>query len=260
MILDELVTSTRVHLQERMALKPLAVLQAEVAQLHQNADFIFEAELRKPTISLIAEVKKASPSKGEIVGDFPYLAIAKAYVQAEVTAISVLTEADHFQGDLKYLQAISEATTTPTLRKDFTIDPYMLYEARAAGAQIILLIVAILTDPQLREYLALADELGLSAIVEVHDAQEVARAIDTGARIIGINNRNLKNFTVNLDNTVQLKKLIPTETLVISESGIKTRADVAQVAEVGVNGVLIGETLMRANDKQAVANELRGIE
>ncbi|QGG61063.1 indole-3-glycerol phosphate synthase TrpC [Loigolactobacillus bifermentans] len=256
MILDQLVAATAKRLVAEKAALPLATLKQQVAALPVTQDFPFEANLRQPGLHVIAEVKKASPSKGLIAPDFPYLQIAKDYAVAGVSGISVLTEPDYFQGQLAYLSTIAANVNVPVLRKDFTIDPYMIYQAKAAGASVILLIVAILTPHQLRDYLNLAHSLGLSAIVEAHDAAEVAAAQAAGARIIGVNNRNLKDFTVDFHNSLTLRQQIPAETLMIAESGIQTPADIAQLAAAKINGVLIGETLMRAPDKAAKLAEL----
>ncbi len=177
---------------------------------------------------------------------------------AGVDAISVLTEENYFKGSLDILKTVAADSATPVLRKDFTIDPYMIYEAKVAGSQIILLIVAILTDEQLKEYLSLANELGLSVIVEAHNEEEILRAVKANARIIGVNNRNLKDFTVDFDNTKRLRQLVPPEILFISESGIKDRSDVVTLEQIGVDGILVGETFMKAADKLAAIQQLRG--
>ncbi|GMA68833.1 indole-3-glycerol phosphate synthase [Leuconostoc litchii] len=218
--------------------------------------------MNQSNISIIAEIKQASPSKGQIVSPekFNYQQIADDYKNAGVDAISVLTEESYFKGSLGILTDVAARNDIPTLRKDFIIDPYMIYEAKVAGAQIILLIVAILTDDKLGEYLSLADKLGLSVIVEAHNDEEIKRAVSARARIIGVNNRNLKNFTVDFNNTIRLRKLVPADILFISESGIKNRTDVETLEQNGVNGILVGETFMRATDKIAKINQLRGHE
>lgn len=259
MILDDLVATTRQHMVARQAQVSLADLQAQIAAQPVRRSFDVAQLMRQP-MTVIAEIKQASPSKGQIVAPtaFDYQQIARDYTAAKVDMISVLTEEEYFKGSLAILTAVAQTTPLPILRKDFTIDPYMIYEAKAAGASAILLIVAILTDAQLTQYLALATELGLAAIVEAHDSAEVERAVMAGAQIIGVNNRNLKDFTVDFANTQRLRTSIPAEIAVISESGIKTRADVAQLEQAGVNGILVGETFMRASNKQAMINELRG--
>ncbi|KRK63100.1 indole-3-glycerol-phosphate synthase [Companilactobacillus farciminis KCTC 3681 = DSM 20184] len=216
-------------------------------------------KLLEPELIFIAEIKKASPSKGVIVQDFPYLEIAQEYQANKIDMISVLTEPDYFQGNLKYLQQITQEVDLPVLRKDFTIDPYMIYQAKIAQASLILLIVAILSDEQLKDYLKLAKELGLAAIVEVHDETELKRALRAKSEIIGINNRNLKDFSVNFNNSLKLKKLIPVDIPVIAESGIKTKADIKLLKKAGINGVLIGETFMKAKNKAEIINDFKSV-
>lgn len=216
-------------------------------------------KLLEPKLTFIAEIKKASPSKGVIVQDFPYLEIAQEYQANKIDMISVLTEPDYFQGNLKYLQQITQEVDLPVLRKDFTIDSYMIYQAKIAQASLILLIVAILSDEQLKDYLKLAKKLGLAAIVEVHDETELKRALRTKSEIIGINNRNLKDFSVNFNNSLKLKKLIPADIPVIAESGIKTKADIKLLKKAGINGVLIGETFMKAKNKAKIINDFKSV-
>ena len=247
------------HEELAAAKKAISLSQlAEQAAAQNHRDFVAALRHKRDAglAGVIAEVKKASPTKDLIAQDFPYEQIAKDYAAAEDSGISVLTEPDYFQGKLDYLSTIAANVNVPVLRKDFTIEPYMIYQAKAAGASVILLIVAILTPHQLRDYLNLAHSLGLSAIVEAHDAAEVAAAQAAGARIIGVNNRNLKDFTVDFHNSLTLRQQIPAETLMIAESGIQTPADIAQLAAAKINGVLIGETLMRAPDKAAKLAEL----
>jgi len=258
MILDELVATTRRNMRKRQQLIPLEALKLQVDKLNIIRVFPFEQALRAPHMSIIAEIKQASPSKGQIIPawDFDYLSIAKDYEAAQVDLISVLTEEAYFKGSLAILTSVSQSVATPVLRKDFTIDEYMIYEAKMAGASVILLIAVILDDDQLRAYLDLADKLGLSVIVETHNENEIARAIAAHAKIIGVNNRNLKDFTVDFNHTQRLRALIPKDVLFIAESGIKTRHDVEQLELVHVNGILVGETLMRANDKIAKIRSL----
>ena len=250
MILDDLVAVTKIRLARHQRQQPFADLKQNVDKMPRNPKPDFLTRLKQPGLHVIAEVKKASPSKGTIVTDFPYLAIAKAYDQAGADAISVLTEPDYFNGHLHYLKEISQQVSVPTLRKDFTIDPYMIYEATANGAAIILLIVAILTDQQLRDYRQLAEKLGMHAIVEAYTAAEVTRALQSGAKIIGINNRNLKDFRVDFNNSLKLRAMVPDNIPVVAESGIKTQEDVEKLAAAGFNAILIGETLMRSNQKK----------
>lgn len=224
-----------------------------------KGSFSFENALRKPGISFISECKKASPSKGMIAPDFPYLDIAKEYEAAGADCISVLTEPKWFLGSNQYLKEIADAVSIPCLRKDFTVDEYMILEAKVLGASAVLLICSILTEKQVRQYLRLCDALGLSALVEAHDEQEVQMALRAGARVIGVNNRNLKDFSVDTSNSRRLRALIPRDVLFVSESGVSSAADVEALRRIGADAVLIGETLMRAKDKKAKLNELRGI-
>lgn len=252
-MLTEITEKTK----ERLEGKSLEKIKEQVEELEITRDFHFEAALKDKPIAIISEVKRASPSKGLIAEDFDYLNIAKEYEEAGVSAISVLTEPYFFQGSDNILKEISENIKTPILRKDFTISPYMIYEAKLIGASAILLIVSILDDNQLKEYLELADELGLSSIVETHDEKEIERALNAGARIIGVNNRNLKDFTVDIRNSVNLRKNVPEDIIFISESGIKTPEDVRILKENNVDGVLIGETLMRSDDKKTLIEALK---
>ncbi len=224
-----------------------------------KGDFAFEKALKKDELSFICECKKASPSKGLIAADFPYLEIAKEYEKAGADCISVLTEPKWFLGNNDYLKEIAENVKIPCIRKDFTVDEYMIYEAKALGASAVLLIVAILSDNQLKDYIKICDELGLSALVEAHDEQEVKTALEAGARIIGVNNRNLKDFSVDTENSKRLRNLIPCDIIFVSESGVKTAEDVKAIREIGADAVLIGETLMKAPDKEQKLNELRGV-
>ena len=256
MILDEIVEKTKVRLEENKKKLPLEELHKQALSMSADTGFPFEKALKAQGLSFICEVKKASPSKGLIA---PYVAIAEEYEKAGANAISVLTEPYFFQGSDSYLQQISERVSIPLLRKDFTIDPYMIYEAKVIGASAILLICAILTDEQLKSYLQLADSLGLSALVEAHDEAEVQRALSAGARIIGVNNRNLKDFTVDIQNSIRLRKLIPKEIVFVSESGMKTPEDIKRLRDNETDAVLIGETFMRSPDKKKMLEDLKGI-
>ena len=222
-----------------------------------DTGYPFEKALAAPGISFVCEVKKASPSKGLIAPDFPYLRIAREYEEAGAAAISCLTEPDYFKGSDAYLREIAAAVKIPVLRKDFTVDPYMIYEAKALGASAVLLICAILDDTQLAEYLETAHSLGLSALVEAHDETEVRRALAAGARIIGVNNRDLHTFDVDINNSVRLRGLIPADRIYVSESGIRDADDVGVLYRNGTNAVLIGETLMRSADKGEQLRQLR---
>ena len=218
----------------------------------------FEAALRKPGLSFICECKKASPSKGLIAPEFPYLEIAKEYEAAGADCISVLTEPKWFLGSDMYLKEIASAVRLPCLRKDFTVDPYMIWEAKTLGAGAVLLIVSLLKEERLREFLQISEELGLSALTEVHDEAEAETAVRAGARIIGVNNRNLKDFTVDTGNSRRLREMVPEDVLFVSESGVKNAEDVAALRAAGADAVLIGEALMTAPDKKQKLRELRG--
>jgi indole-3-glycerol phosphate synthase len=251
-ILEEIAAKTRLRVERAKgtAAVPAAERAAKAGSL--------EAALAAPGLSFICEVKRASPSRGIIADEFPYLRIAAEYEAAGAAAISVLTEPDYFLGKDEYLRDIAAAAGIPVLRKDFVVDPYQIYEARHLGAQAILLICALLDRKALGEYLALAGSLGLSCLTEVHSAAEVAMAVEAGARIIGINNRDLKTFEVDLAVTQRLRPLIPPDRLVVSESGINSPEDIRFIREQAVHGVLIGESLMRAADKKRRLAELRG--
>ena len=272
-ILDQLADYARYRVEKAKEKKPLEEIREEaLAASRQTAPgsgasapdfrepFRFEKALEAGgDIHFICECKKASPSKGLIAPDFPYLEIARQYEEAGASAISVLTEPKWFLGSPEYLREIAEEVKVPCLRKDFTVDAYMIYEAKLLGASAVLLICAILDDAQLKEYLAICEDLGLSALVEAHDDAEVDRALAAGARILGVNNRNLKTFTVDTENSRRLRARIPRDVLFVSESGVKTAEDVAGLAAIGADAVLIGETLMRAPDKTAKLRELKGL-
>ena len=258
MILEEIAARTVQRVAEEKAAVPLSEMKKRAEALDANTGFPFRKALSGDEISFICEVKRASPSKGLIAPDFPYLDIARDYERAGASAISCLTEPFWFKGRDEYLAEISNAVTIPVLRKDFTVDEYMIYEAKTLGASAVLLICSILSKEQLSEYLGIAHSLGLSALVEAHDEDEVRTALSVGAGIIGVNNRDLRTFTVDINNSARLRKLVPPEILFVSESGIKTAADVEALRSNGTNAVLIGETLMRSPDKKAALDELRG--
>lgn len=253
-ILNEIAARTKERIAEEKFKFPLRELISQ-----QNSDLAKHAEekisfleaLKKPGMSYICEVKKASPSKGLIAPDFPYLDIAKEYEQAGASAISCLTEPFYFQGADRYLQEISQAVNIPVLRKDFTVDEYMIYQAKAFGASAVLLICAILDNSQLKAFGELAQDLGLDALVEAHDEWELDRALNLGVKIVGVNNRNLHDFTVDMGNSIRLRSMAPKDTVFVSESGIKTAEDIRILYENKVDAVLIGETLMRSPDKKA---------
>lgn len=257
-ILDQLADYARERVARDKAQVPLETLKAQALALPVG-EFAFEKALRKPDLSFICECKKASPSKGLIAPEFPYLDIARAYEFAGADAISVLTEPKWFLGSDQYLSDIAAAVDIPCLRKDFTVDAYMIYQAKVLGASAVLLICSLLREAEIKDYIALCDTLGLSALVEAHDEDEVKMALNAGARVIGVNNRNLKNFSVDTENSKRLRALIPPDVLFVSESGVGSAQDVAELRAVGADAVLIGETLMRAADKHAKLAELRGV-
>ena len=249
MILDKIIEATKIRVaQEKQVESPEAVKAAALA-LPSDTGFPFEAALRQQDFNFICEVKKASPSKGIIAEDFPYLDIAKEYEVAGAAAISVLTEPDFFKGDKKYLQEIASTVKIPVLRKDFIIDEYQIYQAKVWGASAILLICACLDMPTLTKFRELADSLGLSSLVEAHDEHEVQMAIDCGARIIGVNNRNLKDFTVDVQNSVRLRNLVEDDVIFVSESGLETPEDIQVLRDNNIGVALMGETFMRSPNK-----------
>lgn len=259
-ILEQLADYARKRVMADMEENSLDTMR-ELAMLKSSAAgdlFAFEQALRKEGVSFICECKKASPSKGLIAPSFPYLEIAKEYEAAGADCISVLTEPKWFLGNDEYLKEIAESVLIPCLRKDFTVNEYQIYQAKVLGASAVLLICSILTEDQMKDYIRICDNLGLSALVEVHDEREVQTALNTGARIIGVNNRNLKDFSVDTDNSRRLRKLIPPNVLFVSESGVRTAENVSALRKIGADAVLIGETLMRASDKRAKLAELRG--
>ena len=256
-ILAQLADHARLRVAEAKGKMPLETLRSRAVSLPKG-DFPFEKALRQDGISFICECKMASPSKGLIAPDFPYLEIAREYEAAGADAISVLTEPKWFLGADEYLREIAGAVKLPCLRKDFTVDEYMLYEAKVLGASAVLLICSILPEETIRAYLSICDGLGLSALVEAHDEAEVDSAIRAGARIIGVNNRNLKDFSVDTHNSARLRRRIPEDILFVSESGVQSAEDVATLRAIGADAALIGETLMRAADKKAKLAELRG--
>jgi len=263
MILDEIVNKTKIRIAREKEILSPAVLKDQVLAQHsldrnvRHVRHTFCSSLMKEGLSFICEVKKASPSKGIIDPDFPYLEIAGEYEEAGADAISCLTEPDFFHGSNRYLRDIASRVSIPVLKKDFIIDPYMIYQAKACGASAILLICAILDDRQLAEYLKLAHELGMDALVEAQDREEVSRALAAGAGIIGVNNRDLRTFQVDLGTSIRLRDLVPPECIYVSESGIRDAKDIEKLRNAGVNAVLIGETFMRSPDKKAMLQALR---
>lgn len=255
-ILDRLAEHARERVRAARTQIPPEEIRRQALSLPIGG-FSFEKALKKPGLSFICECKKASPSKGIIAEEFPYLQIAREYEAAGADCISVLTEPKWFLGSGRYLEEIAETVSIPCLRKDFTVDEYMIYEAKILGASAVLLICSILSQRQLSEYLSLCDELGLSALVEAHDEAEVELAQRAGARIIGVNNRNLKDFSVDAKNSLSLRQRIPEGVLFVSESGVQSVEDVRRLREAGADAVLVGEALMRASDKKKKLTKLR---
>lgn len=258
-ILEQLAAYARTRVEQAKAVRLLADVKA-AALAQPKGDFAFEKALGQPGVRFICECKRASPSKGLIAPVFPYLDIAKEYAAAGADAISVLTEPKWFLGSDEYLQQIAAAVPVPCLRKDFTVDEYMIYEAKLLGASAVLLICSLLDTETLHQYLGICDALGLSALVEAHDEQEIASAAAAGARVIGVNNRNLKNFTVDVTNSLALRQKAPPGVLFVAESGITSPSDVSALRAAGVDAVLVGEALMRAPDKAAALAALRGVD
>ena len=259
-ILEEIAARTRERIAKEKTCISVSELENRIQEVNKNAGkrITFLQALQKDGMSYICEVKKASPSKGLIAPDFPYLAIAKEYEQAGASAISCLTEPFYFQGADQYLREIAAAVQIPVLRKDFTVDEYMIYQAKSLGASAVLLICAILDDGELRAYRQLAKESGLDALVEAHDEYEVDRVLNLGAEIVGVNNRDLRTFQVDMNNSIRLRKMAPDNVVFVSESGIRTPEDIRLLYENKVDAVLIGETLMRSPDKKAALERLNG--
>ncbi len=256
-ILDELADAARQRTEAAKAKISLQKIKEKAAAMPKG-NFAFENALKKDGISFICECKKASPSKGIIAEDFPYLQIAKEYEKAGADCISVLTEPTRFLGSDKYLCEIAKAVSIPCIRKDFTVDEYMIYEAKILGAEAVLLICAILPEETIAKYIRICDSLGISALVEAHDENEIRSAVNAGARIIGVNNRNLKDFSINTEISSNMRAIIPDNIIFVSESGIKNADDISKLRKIGTDAVLIGETLMRAKDKGKKLAELRG--
>lgn len=256
-ILEQLAEHAAYRTEQAKKNLPPAEIKNQALSM-KKGDFAFEKALQKPGVSFICECKKASPSKGLIAPEFPYLEIARGYEDAGADAVSVLTEPKWFLGSDTYLREIAAAVSIPCLRKDFTVDEYMIYEAKLLGASAVLLICSILSEAQIREYLAVCDTLSLSALVETHDEAEVDIALAAGARIVGVNNRNLKDFTVDTENSRRLRERIPRKVLFVSESGVSGPEDVKKLGQIGADAVLVGEALMRALDKKRMLLKLRG--
>lgn len=257
MILDKIVEHTKLRLETLKAHNSLDSLKAAAKKFQTYIPYTFENALKTKDIAFICEVKKASPSKGVIAEHFQYIEIAKEYEKAGANAISVLTEPHFFMGSDEYLKEIKKVVNIPVLRKDFIIDPYQIYEAQLIGADAVLLICSLLDTKHLKEYIKIADSLGLSCLVEAHDEIELHSALEAGARVIGVNNRNLKTFEVDINTSIRLRELVPKDKVFISESGIKTCKDISVLRENGTNAVLIGETLMRSGNISAELEQLR---
>ena len=256
-ILDTIANYTKERIEEKKKKIPLQMIKLEASKIISDR-FSFENALRKPELSFICECKKASPSKGIIAENFPYLKIAKEYEKAGADCISVLTEPKWFLGSDEYLTEIAKTVAVPLLRKDFTVDEYMIYEAKAMGASCVLLICSILSLPELKYYKDICDELGLSALVECHNEAEIETAQKINARIIGVNNRNLKDFSVDTNNSKRLRDLVPKDILFVSESGVSSPKDIKNIKDMGADAALVGEILMRSTNKKATLDWLRG--
>lgn len=260
MILDDIVATQKIRIEHEKKEKNIKVLKQEVLSLPLSEKFFFEETLKDKDFSFICEIKKASPSKGIIVEDFPYTNIAKEYEQAGATAISVLTEPNFFKGSDKFLKDVADIVNIPILRKDFIIDEYQIYQAKLIGADAILLICAILDEKILNKFLNIANNLKLSCLVETHNEYEIKMALNSEAKIIGINNRDLKTFRVDIKTSLELQKFIPKNKILISESGIKTVQDIKILKENGFNGVLIGESIMLSKNKKQFLLKLQGMD
>lgn len=259
MILDKIVSDTKRRVllrQEEVSLEMIKEKAKDLVLKETKKQEFLRKRKKGEELSLICEVKKASPSKGVLDTEFPYLKIAKEYERGGAAAISCLTEPEHFLGKDKYLEEIVKEVKIPVLRKDFTVDPYMIYEAKVLGASAILLIVSILGEKELEDYLALANALNLGALVEAHTKEEVKRAVSVGAVTIGVNNRNLKDFTVNLERSIEFREYVPEDRIYIAESGIHTAEDLKRLQTAGVDGVLIGESLMKSQNREEMIQNL----
>lgn len=257
-ILDKIVEKTKIRTEKFKSENDFEKIK-EAAFKIKNEEFLFEKVLKKDGVSFICEIKKASPSKGIIADDFPYLDIAKEYENIGADAISVLTEPNFFLGSTNYLKEIANTVKIPVLRKDFIIDEIMIYEAKIIGASAVLLICSISDDEKLKNYIKIADELKLSCLVEAHNKDEIKKAVNAGARIIGVNNRDLKTFDVDIKNSLRLREFVPKDILFVSESGIKTNEQIEELKKNNVNAVLIGETFMKSKNKDLELKKLKGI-
>ncbi len=256
-ILDKLADLSRARAAADQEKVPETVLREQVKALGKGNGEAFLSALKKPGISFICEIKKASPSKGLISPDFPYLKIAADYERAGADCISCLTEPEYFLGSDQIFREVRAQVSLPMLRKDFTVSAYQLDQARVMGANAALLIVSLLDEKTLEAYLERCDELGIAALVETHDGEEISRAVSAGAKIIGVNNRNLKDFSVDFENAARLRDRIPADCIYVAESGVKTPEDVQRLRQIGADAALIGETLMRSADPAETLDQLR---
>ena len=256
-ILDDIVADTRLRVNFERTVRPIDEVIEGARVRPRRTGFPFERNLQTEGMSFICEVKRASPSKGLISPDFPYLDIAREYESIRASAISVLTEPKHFRGEDRYLEEIADTVDVPVLRKDFIIDEYQIHRAREIGASAVLLIASVLSDRQLGDYRELAESLGMSALVEAHTADEVERAISSGASVVGINNRDLGTFRVDIGNSLRLRELIPDGVTCVSESGISTAEDIRILSEAGFDAVLVGEAFMRSPDRKGMMEAMR---
>ena len=258
MILDDIIAKQKTRIENEKKEKDIETLKQEVLSLPSSKNFFFENSLKSKDFSFICEIKKASPSKGVIVEDFPYTDIAQEYEKAGASAISVLTEPHFFKGNDLFLKDVADIVNIPVLRKDFIIDEYQIYQAKLIGADAVLLICAVLDESTLKNFINIATSLKLSCLVETHNEEEIKKALSCNAKIIGINNRDLKTFNVDINTSLKLRKFIPENKILISESGIKTAQDIKMLKDAGFNGALIGESMMLSKDKKQFLSELRG--
>lgn len=258
MILDDIIAKQKTRIENEKKEKDIETLKQEVLFLPSSKNFFFENSLKNKDFAFICEIKKASPSKGVIVEDFPYTDIAQEYEKAGASAISVLTEPHFFKGNDKYLKDVADIVNIPVLRKDFIIDEYQIYQAKLIGADAVLLICAVLDESTLKNFINIATSLKLSCLVETHNEEEIKKALSCNAKIIGINNRDLKTFNVDINTSLKLRKFIPENKILISESGIKIAQDIKMLKDAGFNGALIGESMMLSKDKKQFLSELRG--
>ncbi|WP_372520754.1 indole-3-glycerol phosphate synthase TrpC [Candidatus Ruminimicrobiellum ovillum] len=258
MILDDIIAKQKTRIENEKKEKDIETLKREVLPLPSSKNFFFENSLKNKDFAFICEIKKASPSKGVIVEDFTYTDIAQEYEKAGASAISVLTEPHFFKGNDKYLKDVADIVNIPVLRKDFIIDEYQIYQAKLIGADAVLLICAVLDESTLKNFIDIATSLKLSCLVETHNEEEIKKALNCNAKIIGINNRDLKTFNVDINTSLKLRKFLPNDKILISESGIKTAQDIKMLKDAGFNGALIGESMMRSKNKQKFLLSLKG--